>query len=210
MRPGPFMYPIASATRVSRASWGSPARATRCTWPTTCSAAESWGDGSKRPWYGRPSGEALHSAARSSLCRQRPQRRTSPVSYTHLMATQHVPGLRSSARGWFDPPRWLASVYLSACNQVGPGTRTIGRPLVHNQGRISIGRDTTLRSLGSPVRLTATSSGTISIGDGVVIDTGATLFSESSVRVGDGAVIGPNVLICDCDEEGHRLSLIHI
>jgi FkbH-like protein len=52
--------------------------------------------------------------------------------------------------------------------------------------------------------LTATSSGTISIGDGVVIDTGATLFSESSVRVGDGAVIGPNVLICDCDEEGHR------
>jgi FkbH-like protein len=93
-------------------------------------------------------------------------------------------------------------LYLSGCDRVGPGAKTLGRPLVHNEGRIEIGRDVTLRSNGSPVRLTATESGTILLGAGVVIDVGAQVFSERSVRIEDGVVIGPHVVICDRDEQG--------
>jgi FkbH-like protein len=109
---------------------------------------------------------------------------------------------RAFRRRSFDPSRWLAPFYLSACNRVGAGARTIGRPLVHNEGRIFIGRDTTLRSVPSPIRLTAVAPGAISIGDGVLVDEGATLFSQVEVRIEDAAVIGPGVVICDSDEEG--------
>jgi FkbH-like protein len=85
---------------------------------------------------------------------------------------------------------------------VGSGTRTFGRPLVHNEGRIEIGNDTTIRSLGTPVRLTATVTGAISIGNRAIIDVGAVLFSSASVRIADDVVLGPNVTVCDRDEEG--------
>jgi FkbH-like protein len=100
----------------------------------------------------------------------------------------------------FDPVRWLGRLYLSACNRVGAGTHALGRPLVHNEGRIEIGRRVTLRSLGSPVRLVATRAGSIAIGDDVLIDAGTHVFSCRSVRIGDGVVIGPNVIVSDRDE----------
>jgi FkbH-like protein len=91
---------------------------------------------------------------------------------------------------------------LSGCNRVGKGTRTLGRPLVHNEGRIEIGSNTTIRSLGTPVRLTATVGGTISIGDDAIIDVGANLFSDGSVLIANEVVLGPNVTVCDRDENG--------
>jgi len=111
-------------------------------------------------------------------------------------------------RRWLAPSRWLAAVYLSACDHVGAGARTVGRPLVHNEGRISIGRYALLRSSASPVRLTATASGSIAIGDGVLLDVGATVFSEASVRIGDGVEIGPGALVCDRDDQGRSGELV--
>ncbi|HEV3192167.1 MAG TPA: HAD-IIIC family phosphatase [Polyangiaceae bacterium] len=73
---------------------------------------------------------------------------------------------------------------------------------MRNEGRIEIGRRATLRSLGSPVRLVATSTGAISLGDGVLIDVGSHIFSARSVRIGDRSTIGPNVVISDRDENG--------
>jgi FkbH-like protein len=110
--------------------------------------------------------------------------------------------VRDPAGGWLSPSRWLAPLFLSACDSVGAGTRTLGRPLVHNEGRIEVGRGVVVRSLGSPVRLTSTASGKLSVGDGALIDVGATLFSVSSIRIADGVVIGPHVLICDRGEDG--------
>jgi FkbH-like protein len=117
-------------------------------------------------------------------------------------------GVRDPARRWLSPSRWLASFFLSACDRVGSGTETLGRPLVHNEGRIEIGRGVIVRSLGSPVRLTSTATGKLSVGDGALIDVGATLFSACSVRIGEGAVIGPHALVCDRDEDGHSGEII--
>ena len=58
---------------------------------------------------------------------------------------------RISLRDRLDPSRWLGSLYLSACNRVGAGVRALGRPIIHNYGRIEIGRGVTLRSVSSPV-----------------------------------------------------------
>jgi FkbH-like protein len=106
------------------------------------------------------------------------------------------------------PNRWLASLYLGRCDRVGPGVRVIGRPLVQNDGRIELGRDVTLRSQGSSVRITATIDGSVSIGDGVLIDVGAQIFSDSTVRIEQGAVIGPRSTICDRDEKGRSGDLV--
>lgn len=106
------------------------------------------------------------------------------------------------------PSRWLASLYLGRCDRVGAGVRVIGRPLIQNDGRIELGRDVTLRSHGSPVRITATIDGSVSIGDGVLVDVGAQIFSDSTVRIEQGAVIGPRATICDRDEKGRTGELV--
>jgi FkbH-like protein len=109
---------------------------------------------------------------------------------------------RGFLRAYLDPMVWLGRLYLSACDRVGEGTRVIGRPLVRNEGRIEIGSDTVLRSLGAPVRLVAGAKGNIFLGDRVVLDVGSYVFAEQSVRIGDGVVVGPNVVISDRDENG--------
>jgi FkbH-like protein len=46
------------------------------------------------------------------------------------------------------------------------------------------------------------------IGRGVLVDVGASLFSCASLRIGDGAVIGPHAFLCDRDEEGRTGAIV--
>jgi FkbH-like protein len=107
-----------------------------------------------------------------------------------------------SLRDALDPMRWIGGAYLSACNRVGPGVRVLGRPLVVNEGRIEIGAGVTLRSWGGPLRLVARPSGTIVVGARAVVDVGAHIYSEGSVTIGEGAVIGAHAIVSDRDENG--------
>jgi FkbH-like protein len=106
------------------------------------------------------------------------------------------------------PAGWLARLHLSGCNSVGSGARSFGRPLIYNEGRIDIGSGVTLRSLGSPVRLTTGASGAIVIGNGVTIDVGARVFAETSVTIEDGVTLGPNAIVCDRDENGRSGNIV--
>jgi FkbH-like protein len=118
------------------------------------------------------------------------------------MANHPIPPPAAFFGARLSPASWLAKVRLSGCDRVGPGTRTLGRPLIHNDGKIEIGSGVTLRSLGSPVRLTTSASATLAIGNDVTIDVGARIFAGSSVVIEDGVAIGPNAIICDRDENG--------
>lgn len=102
----------------------------------------------------------------------------------------------------------LGTLRLDGCTRVGSGARVFGRPLVHNEGRIDIGRDVTIHSESSLVRLTTTNAGTIIIGDHVTIEPGASIFSDGEVRIGDGVTIGPNVSISDRDEHGYTAEVV--
>ncbi len=88
------------------------------------------------------------------------------------------------------------------CDRVDEGACVVGRPIVHNQGRIEIGRHVTLRSLGAPVRLVARPTGAITLGDDVLVEAGAHVHSERRVRIEDGVVIGAHAVISDRDERG--------
>src|SRR5260370_632832 len=93
-------------------------------------------------------------------------------------------------------------VILGECDRVGKRVRALGRPVVQNEGRIEIGSYVTLRSLGSPVRLLATASGTLVVGDGTVVDMGASLVATSYVQIGAGVIIGPDAVVRDVDDAG--------
>jgi FkbH-like protein len=124
------------------------------------------------------------------------------------MANNSTSSRAALLRARLEPSSWMAKVHLSGCDRVGSGTRTIGRPLVYNEGRIDLGDRVTLRSLGSPVRLTASRTGSIVVGDDVTLDVGARVFSDVSVVIENGVVLGPNAVVCDRDENGRSGGIV--
>jgi acetyltransferase-like isoleucine patch superfamily enzyme len=70
--------------------------------------------------------------------------------------------------------------------QVGEGLRVEGRVFVRGDGTVRIGRRVVLDASVAPIDLCATHPGSeIVIGDDVVIESGASLEAERSIRVGD-------------------------
>jgi hypothetical protein len=92
------------------------------------------------------------------------------------------------------PSRWL-----EACDRVGANATLDAAPTVYNQGRIEIGADFWLASLPAPSHLLSGPSGVLEIGDDVAIAYGAAVAAFERVTIGNGARIGPLVVIMDTD-----------
>lgn len=92
-----------------------------------------------------------------------------------------------------------ARVYLRAVDQVGRGVRTLHRPRIDNQGRITIGADTQLRSVNVPVELSAGPGAEIVIGSGVHLNYGVSIGAAGSIRLGDRVHVGPYAMIIDTE-----------
>jgi FkbH-like protein len=88
-----------------------------------------------------------------------------------------------------------ARVYLRHCTRVGARARTIGQPLIRNDGVIEIGDDLVINSTYSPVELAALDGGTIRLGDRVHINYGTSVTSSGEVTLGDDVSIGPYTII---------------
>lgn len=95
----------------------------------------------------------------------------------------------------------LAPLYLLACNQVGPGARTRGRPVISNGGRIEIGARILFGSMIEPARLSTGPRGKIEIGDDVIINYGSSISAKDLVKLGNRVRFGPYVTIDDDDGE---------
>lgn len=72
----------------------------------------------------------------------------------------------------------------------------LGPPEVHSIGRIRIGRDTLLYP---SLYLETEDSGSISIGDGVVISRGVHIVSRAGITIGNGTMIGEYTSIRDAN-----------
>src|ERR671939_1267242 len=96
----------------------------------------------------------------------------------------------------------LAQLYLRDCDHVGARARALGRPHVHNEGRIHVGADFTLNSTFSPAELVTAPGGEIAIGSGVGINFGTSIFARSKVSIGDGVSIGPYSILADTEHAG--------
>ena len=92
-----------------------------------------------------------------------------------------------------------AAIFLRTCTSVGSGARSVGRPIVRNDGRLVIGRGFRLTSTWNPVQLTATQGASLEIGDDVNINYGALIFARQSIRIGHRAQIGNLTVIADSE-----------
>jgi FkbH-like protein len=93
----------------------------------------------------------------------------------------------------------LAPLYLLACDRVGPGARTRGKPVIENAGRMELGARALLGSMFSPLRLTTGPQGTLRLGDDAIINFGCAISAEREVRIGDHVSLGPYVTVSDTD-----------
>ena len=93
----------------------------------------------------------------------------------------------------------LAPVYLRGVDVVGAGVRTVGRPRIDNQGRITIGAGTLLRSVNVPVELCAGPGAEIVLGADVRLNYGVSVGAMGSIRIGDRVRVGPYVMIIDTE-----------
>jgi acetyltransferase-like isoleucine patch superfamily enzyme len=93
----------------------------------------------------------------------------------------------------------LAPLHLHAVNELGSGVRTLGRPRIDNQGRISIGSGSLLRSINVPVELATGPNAEIVIGSEVRLNYGVSIGAMGSIRIGDRTRIGPYVMIIDTE-----------
>lgn len=92
---------------------------------------------------------------------------------------------------------WWNRVKLLRCHRVGAGTRVWGRPWVHGQGSVVLGRDVMLDGRQAPIELHASAGGVIEIGDGVVVRGGCSVEATARVSIGKGCVLGPYVKVMD-------------
>jgi len=95
-----------------------------------------------------------------------------------------------------------AYIWLSACDQVGPRTRTFWRPNVDNKGRIVIGARVRLNSHWAPLELTSGPNGVIELGDNVYINYGSIISAQQSVRIGANVMVGNYCIIADTEIPG--------
>src|SRR5206468_1016345 len=89
--------------------------------------------------------------------------------------------------------------HLRTCDDVGPGARAIGRPLVRNEGRIVIGGGFWIRSTFAPVELVTGPAGRIDIGDGVWLNFGTAINARRSVSIGARSMVGQYSVIADTE-----------
>lgn len=90
-----------------------------------------------------------------------------------------------------------AKIYLSSVNDVGPGVRTLEQPRIDNQGYISIGAHTLLRSVNVPVELAASPGAELRIGEDCSINYGVSIGCTESIRIGARCRLGPYVMVVD-------------
>lgn len=92
-----------------------------------------------------------------------------------------------------------APLYLLGCDHVGPGVRTMQRPLIDNAGYIGIGARVIMNSRFAPIQLSAGPGGRIEIGDDDEINFGVAISAAREVTLGRRVRFGPYVTISDTD-----------
>ena len=113
---------------------------------------------------------------------------------------QHLPLTRRVAKAVrYVRELALAPLYLHAFTRRGRRARTLGRPRIVSEGTLSCGDDLLVRSIIVPVELGTGPYGTLSLGHGVRINYGASIYAESAITIGDRVRIGPYVSIADTD-----------
>lgn len=98
---------------------------------------------------------------------------------------------------WWGAAR--ARLALRGCDHVGRDLVLDGVPYVHNMGVISLGDAVRVRSSPVVSHLVSGPEGRLVVGDRVRIGHGAAIAAHREVTIGEGAELGPFVMIMDTD-----------
>lgn len=99
--------------------------------------------------------------------------------------------------------RLLAPIALRNCNEVGPGARVRGFPVVENEGgTIKLGKNFCVFSYLAKVQLYAGPGATLEIGDDTFVNNGTTLSASCAIKIGSGVNIAPHCTLIDNDFHG--------
>jgi acetyltransferase-like isoleucine patch superfamily enzyme/acyl carrier protein len=74
-----------------------------------------------------------------------------------------------------------------------------GEPMIENDGQLHVGDDVVIASQPAMTHLATGKGGLLRVGNGVRIGHGAAISSLDRVEIGDGAALGPFVMIMDSD-----------
>lgn len=91
--------------------------------------------------------------------------------------------------------RWA----LRRVDEVGARVRVRGRPVIVNRGRMVIGERVQLSSTIATLELVTEAGGTLTIGDGSLVNFGCSLVATESLRIGERCYIGPHTMMLDND-----------
>jgi acyl carrier protein len=92
-----------------------------------------------------------------------------------------------------------SGVALRGATRIGPEVRVFGWPRVACEGELIIGRGAVFVSSPAPIELIVARGASLVIGDGVVVESGATLRAHGRIRVEQCARIGAG---CVVDDDG--------
>jgi len=91
-----------------------------------------------------------------------------------------------------------AKYYLRKCNSRGRYSRTLGRPLIKNEGKITIGENVVIWSVFERTKLLVRKGGHLKIGSNCRIN-GVHIAVSHAVTIGNFVRMGPYTLILDND-----------
>jgi acetyltransferase-like isoleucine patch superfamily enzyme len=96
-------------------------------------------------------------------------------------------------------PALNARWHLRTADSIGNRVTLRGRPVVSNEGRLTIGNRVRLVSTVATTEIVTLPDGHLEIGNNVFINYGASLVASKHVLIGDGCLIGTHVMVMDCD-----------
>lgn len=77
-----------------------------------------------------------------------------------------------------------------------------GKPVIHGQGKIAVGKNFTVRCHLVPTEIFADKDAEVIIGDNVFVNGGVTICAGKRVSIGDFTLIADGAIIGDCDGHG--------
>jgi acetyltransferase-like isoleucine patch superfamily enzyme len=96
-------------------------------------------------------------------------------------------------------PSLNARIRLRSAVWHGKRVTLRGRPVISNEGTITLGDRVRLVSTVATLELATLPGGHLEIGNNVSINYGTSLVAANHVKIGDDCLIGSHVMIMDCD-----------
>jgi len=84
----------------------------------------------------------------------------------------------------------------------GGGLCIVGKPIIHGEGKITVGKNFTVNNLLAPAEIFAGKDAEVTIGDNVFVNGGAIISASKRISIGDSTLISNYATIGDSDGHG--------